>query len=664
VRHAPRRFERARVASELHQFGDAQLDFVTGIAASCEGLFNPSVATHRTSSPVDEGAIWWPMYGPRRWVPEDNPLPIMMSLSRISLRADSRARAQAIPTSLSRMSGASRALTGLRRSLGRPALLAAVACACACSAAGDESSDAPSTAPISTAPVAVPTQEQPASADPPPLVATGVMNHTPDPENLVVDRPEDEKEAERINPEPPMPEMEVSTMVNEECAATEVMAVDLTTIQPADIIFAIDTSSSMGEETEFVQTYMNEFSQQIIDSGVDAHVILLANAGEEPPPPAEEPAPGEEPADGDPAPMQQPGGFQLGGRTYSVCIGAPLGSGNCPADENLPIYAHVNAPVGSNNVLNVILDTMPQWKQHLRPEASKFFVVVSDDDATDAPNNSAQAFSDALMAAEPELFAQWSFNGIFCGMECSYSIAIGQVFQDLVAQTDGVAGELCSQDFQPVFDRLAEQIIADAGSEIACEWELPPPPQGQTFSVDLVQVDRTTDAAGTVPFKRVNSLADCGAQSWYFDNPLNPTKVLACPDTCAAMQEEDGGRIDVSFSCELIAGCAASSASTEAQEVASCAFPLPMPPEGVLLTVSTVNVRYETPSGFGVVLGKVDNADGCANVGGGWYFDNPEEPTSISLCPTTCTDYEAGVATNVQALFGCESKPAEPLTVR
>jgi hypothetical protein len=84
----------------------------------------------------------------------------------------------------------------------------------------------------------------------------------------------------------------------------------------------------------------------------------------------------------------------------------------------------------------------------------------------------------------------------------------------------------------------------------------------------------------------------------------------------------------------------------------------------VLLTVSTVNVRYETPGGFGVVLGKVTNLDECANVGGGWYFDNPEEPTTVSLCPATCGDYESGVVSNVQALFGCESKPADPLTVR
>src|SRR5690606_41878578 len=65
--------------------------------------------------------------------------------------------------------------------------------------------------------------------------------------------------------------------------------------------------------------------------------------------------------------------------------------------------------------------SMPNWRQHLRPEASKFFVVVSDDDATEAPLNSAQAFSDQLAQTAPDLFTQWSFNGIFCGMDCDFS---------------------------------------------------------------------------------------------------------------------------------------------------------------------------------------------------------------------------------------------------
>ena len=46
----------------------------------------------------------------------------------------------------------------------------------------------------------------------------------------------------------------------------------------ADIIIAIDTSGSMGDETTFVRQKMNGFSQQIIDSGVDVRVVMLAES--------------------------------------------------------------------------------------------------------------------------------------------------------------------------------------------------------------------------------------------------------------------------------------------------------------------------------------------------------------------------------------------------
>ncbi len=496
----------------------------------------------------------------------------------------------------------------------------------------------------------VPTAMTPSDA---PNVTAGppaqVMAAEQDPGELVVDLPSDTAEEDTAADEV-VPEAEVSTMVTEECAATEVTATDTTTIQPADIIFAIDTSRSMTEEIEFVQTYMNQFSQQIIDSGIDVHVILIGTPQPE--------AGAEQPMEQ----MQQMNGGFGGNVAQGICIDAPLGSGTCPDDENQPAYVHVTNGVGSNDGLNVILETYPLWQQHLRLEATKSFVIVSDDDATDS---SAAAFTDGLLALDADMFAEWTFNGIFCGMECEASAAIGLVFQELVAQTAGVGGELCEQDFQPVFDRLAEQIITAAGNQIACEWELPAAPAGQTFSVDLVEVTRTTPTAGAVPFTRVGSIDECGLSSWYFDDPLNPTRILACPETCEAMQNEDGGSIDVSFSCELIAGCAASSASAVmAGDGNGCNFPLPTPPDGVILDVSTVNVRYTTPSGFGVVLGTVPNADECANVDAGWYFDDPEDPTTITLCPTTCEQYEAGTLTNVQALFGCESKPADPLIAR
>jgi hypothetical protein len=72
----------------------------------------------------------------------------------------------------------------------------------------------------------------------------------------------------------------------------------------------------------------------------------------------------------------------------------------------LPNYVYVPEEVGSNDGLNVIIQTYPQWRQHLRPNATKSFVIVTDDDATDGPNDSAATFRANLTALDPMMFAK------------------------------------------------------------------------------------------------------------------------------------------------------------------------------------------------------------------------------------------------------------------
>ncbi len=409
-------------------------------------------------------------------------------------------------------------------------------------------------------------------------------------------------------------------MVTAECAASKATATDTTTIVPADIIIAIDSSSSMTDEIVFVQTFMNAFSQQISAAGIDPRVILI----------------------GDPE---------------AICIGAPLGTGMCPADENLPAYIHVAAEVGSNDALNVIVDSYPSWSQHLRAGASKSFVVVTDDDATDAPNDSAATFAANLTALDPVMFAAWSMNGVICFTDCDQAAAIGTVYQELVTMTQGVAGDLCLQDFQPVFDKLAEQIVMMSGSEITCQWALPAAPVGQSFAGDLVTVERSAGGARS-PLAQVASVDECVAGGWYFDSRLNPTQIIACPSTCTELQGQTGGQVDVTFGCEAVGSCVATDATTIDNAAAACAWNLPLPPSGMALDLTAVNVRYTSASGFGTNVGKVASMAECAMFADGWYFDDPAAPKQIVACPQTCTEIQAGaMGAKVDVLFGCKSKP-------
>jgi hypothetical protein len=303
-------------------------------------------------------------------------------------------------------------------------------------------------------------------------------------------------------------------------------------IQPADIIIAVDTSGSMDEESGEVQDNLNQFASIITNSGIDVHVVLIADG--------------------------------------SVCIPAPLGSGSCPADEALPAYRHVQQTVNSTDGLQVILSTYPQWSASLRPGATRTVAIVSDDNS----DMSANDFVSQLVALDPS-FQGFKFDAIVassdpfdcfagCLSSCAtclnpccnkaafcipLSAAKGSVYHSLVTQTMGVLGDLCAQDFDPVFQSMATGVIT--GSQVSCALDIPPPDGGM---LDPGKVNVKYTPGGGNPSSILNvpgGAAACTAQGgWYYDDPQNPTQIVLCPATCTVVQADPEAKIDVLFGCE------------------------------------------------------------------------------------------------------------------
>lgn len=321
----------------------------------------------------------------------------------------------------------------------------------------------------------------------------------------------------------------------EECAsATETATSEK---QPADIIVVVDTSGSMSEEAAQVQANLNTFVDVILGSGIDTHVVLIADA--------------------------------------TVCIPAALGSGQCEGlDTNLPSFLHVIQTVASTDSLQLVIATYPQWAEVLRPNATKTFLVVSDDNS----DLGAGDFSSQLLALDPPTFQGFKFTAITAysdplacfGFSCpqgnpccyseggfgcfSYADAEGTVYHDLVSQTGGVGGDLCLQEFQPIFDELAEGVII--ASQLSCEFDIPPPAEGETLDPGLVNL-RYVPSEGAEPIDvyKVENAAACGPDGgWYYDDDANPTKIIVCPTTCEALQSTQNGSVEVVFGCETEIG--------------------------------------------------------------------------------------------------------------
>jgi len=321
------------------------------------------------------------------------------------------------------------------------------------------------------------------------------------------------------------------------------------TYEPVDIVFAVDTSGSMVDEAAQVQANINSFSQQIIASGIDVHVVMLA---------------------ADPF-------FILPG----ICVPAPLGSGMCPADTKLPNYFHYSQPSPPGPIESVdgarkLVELFPVYKPHLRPGVRKYIVIVTDDDSRNHPDssgdagkydNNAAGFVADYTAVDPMMSdgmgnRTWKMSGIYAYSACSNSAQVSQVWQQIVTMTGGVSGDICNcslgnpactPTFQGVFDELATKIIQ--GSEpLACQWQIPEPPMGETLDPDYVNVEFLDQGVG-VPetIYHVDSAADCDPLlgGWYYDDNNTPKNIILCPLSCNKVSAApEGSKINLLFGCE------------------------------------------------------------------------------------------------------------------
>jgi hypothetical protein len=317
-----------------------------------------------------------------------------------------------------------------------------------------------------------------------------------------------------------------------------------TALTPADIVWAVDTSCSMIEEAAAVQANINNFSQQIVGTGIDAHVVMLASY-----------------------PI-----FFLPG----VCVGAPLGTGACPpngTDTKLPsFFHHPNAIIGSVDAAPLLIQYFPDYRNMLRPNALKHIVVVTDDDSRSTggsgsagpyDNNPDLFIADYTkldpMLATPTGGPNWKLNAIYAHSQCPIAAAEGLVWRQIVDKTGGVHGDMCAcvdaaacaAAFQGIFNELATKIVEGA-QPIDCEWAIPAPPQGQQFDPEKVNVELIDQINGTKEtIYHVADQASCDPVlgGWYYDNNAAPTKVISCPSSCDVIKGTTQGRLDVLFGC-------------------------------------------------------------------------------------------------------------------
>ena len=72
-----------------------------------------------------------------------------------------------------------------------------------------------------------------------------------------------------------------------------------------------------------------------------------------------------------------------------------------------------------------------------------------------------------------------------------------------------------------------------------------------------------------------------------------------------------------------------------------------------------VNVKYTPKGQMEIPILHVAKPGDCG-MKGGWYYDNPNQPTKIIMCPSTCDTLKKDSTGKVDVLFGCETQIKPP----
>jgi hypothetical protein len=125
----------------------------------------------------------------------------------------------------------------------------------------------------------------------------------------------------------------------------------------------------------------------------------------------------------------------------------------------------------------------------------------------------------------------------------------------------------------------------------------------------------------------------------------NLNMIAAAGGTTAAHLVESGGSADLINALNEIR-----------KGTLTCDYQIPII-QGKPLNLKLVNikVRIGPPPAMAQYISKVMDASGCGSTQGGWYFDDNNAPTKITLCPATCDPMIKTTGSTLDVVIGCGS---------
>ncbi|MCR9162997.1 MAG: hypothetical protein ACE37F_14860 [Nannocystaceae bacterium] len=282
--------------------------------------------------------------------------------------------------------------------------------------------------------------------------------------------------------------------------------------RPVDIVL-VGVGDVIDVPNYDIRWWLSDLPSHIEESGVDARLIAVL------------PGIPEDHMDG-------------GDEGHYDCPGWDCGTG--------PVEIH-DVVIADDRPLQGILDSAPQWTASLRPEARKHFLVWTERN-TDSQTSASDFIADATAL-------DGAFEGFvlhaFAWVEDPSFIPPDGAVREVATLTGGLYDDGSVRDVDTGFFEGVLTSIEE--SSLACEYEIPAPPEGLDFDPTRINVEYD-EGAGLETIGYVARASDCAqtGPGWHYDDAANPTEIIMCPFSCQRFWAASHATIDIKFGCATI----------------------------------------------------------------------------------------------------------------
>jgi hypothetical protein len=174
------------------------------------------------------------------------------------------------------------------------------------------------------------------------------------------------------------------------------------------------------------------------------------------------------------------------------------------------------------------------------PEESAVVVLV-----TDGQPNGCEEDIETIAGLAQNAFATSQIRTYAIGLTGSRESDM-----DAIAAAGGTTKGIFISDGATAKQDLLNALAAIRGSVLDCDFEMPKASNGMQVDPTKVNVKYTPAGGTQMTLGRVPDMAGCGtAPGWYYDNELNPTRILLCPASC------NSASVEVDATLEVLLGC-------------------------------------------------------------------------------------------------------------